>query len=188
MEHFALHDAWVEELLNFDVCTFNLFESEDFMNRKVLLILSTAAMASLGLLTAQDKVALARTVSAVAGTPVSGANQASFNANPLGVTHISAGSRQWIMTLTFNNAGAKNIIVRGRAPAGTTLVCQSSSVDASGNALGNSPVATFTPGAGFQSLPVNLAAGLVPFGATGTLTCNFGGAGPTVIGADYFDP
>jgi hypothetical protein len=152
------------------------------MRQKALVTTAGAALASLTLLAAHEKIALARTVHATAGTPISGFSPADWNAANNVISRTGALST-WIIPLVFDNAGARNFTVRGKVVSGE-LRCRAVAINPDGSLASVSADTVFPVTGSFTAISLTLTS--IPFGAQGNLSCTFSGGGnQQLLGIDY---
>jgi hypothetical protein len=160
-----------------------LGEQGDLMKRKVLITLASTAIGSL-VFGMSERPASARTVHAIAGTSIVGAERANFQATHLGVRRTIAANSNWIVPLVFDSPGPKTITVRGKVSTGGNMNCQVAALDTTANTASSTPLTTFPVTGTYTQIVLTLPT--VPAGAMGFLLCQIAGAGTALLfGADY---
>jgi hypothetical protein len=156
------------------------------MNRRALIAFVTTTLFSIGLLGAYGSIASARTLHASAGLPFPGSQPlANWTAWANGVSRNVAGAGTWEMPIPLDFNGAKNIFVRAKVSAGSTMSCQAISYSSGGVFMGQSGVVNVPVTGAFTSILLPLTAAQVPVGAQVTVFCDFNGTGGQLLGVDY---
>ncbi|HEX4448084.1 MAG TPA: hypothetical protein VH044_15150 [Polyangiaceae bacterium] len=151
--------------------------------RKTFALTAISAVVAMGF---HEETASARTVFAAGGYPYQGSTVTGFYFNSGGILYYpSAGSATWVIPLTLDTFGAKNVIVRGEVFSGGSLQCLAAALTTTGSIASVSGMTTFPVTSGITF--VTLSVPTVPASAQAFVQCIFSGSpgNAGLLGIEY---